>query len=437
MRLRHPARAAGKKVVAVVGGGFGGLNAAKVLARHQEVVVLLFDQRNHHLFQPLLYQVAAAGLSPGDIAVPIRAQFTESPNVEVHLGRVDAVDLEQRIVRVAAYEVEYDYLVLAIGAQHSYFGKPHWEEFAPGLKTLEQATEIRRRMLSAFEVAENELDPEKQRAALTFVVVGAGPTGVELAGAIADIARTVMVADFRRIDPSQARVLLVEAAPRVLGTFDEELAARARRDLEELGVTVMTNAMVEAIDDAGVIVAGERIRARTVIWAAGVQASPMEYHPAVPRDRAGRILVEPDLSIPGFPDAFAVGDMIALQQEDGTMVPGVAPAAIQAGPHAAKNVIRAIRRQPTIPFRYWDKGIMATIGKSRAVGIALGLRMTGHVAWLAWLLIHIYYLVGFKNRLGVIWTWGWSYLFSKRGARLITERDWRLRTSGRGDAGPR
>lgn len=425
--LRHPARDQGRKIVVVLGGGFGGLTATQVLARYPEVQVLLFDRRNHHLFQPLLYQVATAALNPADIAVPIRAQFSDDDNVEVHLGSAEIVDLDARVVIGGGYEVEYDYLVVALGAQHSYFGRPEWEEHAPGLKTLEQATEIRRRVLAAFEEAENEFDAERQRQHLTFVVVGGGPTGVEMAGAIADISRTVIVSDFRRIDPSQARVLLIEAAPRILGAFPEDLAARARRDLEEIGVEVRTNAMVEDIDADGVIVAGERIRARTVIWAAGVQASRLEFRPAVEHDRAGRVRVRPDLSLPGHPEVFVVGDMAALTLADGSQLPGVAPAAIQTGAHAARVIVRDIRHQSREDYRYRDKGLMATIGKSRAIAVAGPLRLTGHIAWFAWLFVHIYYLIGFRNRLGVMWQWIWSYVFSRRGARLITEREWRSR----------
>ena len=426
-RIAHPARAAGRAVVVVVGGGFGGLSAARRLAEHQEVQVLLLDQRNHHLFQPLLYQVASAGLNPADIAVPIRAQFADRPNVEVHLGRVTAVNFTERFVVAGDVEISYDYIILGLGAQHSYFGHPEWEEHAPGLKTLEQATEIRRRLLWAFESAENELDPARQAAGLTFVVVGGGPTGVEMAGAIADISRTVIVSDFRRIDPSRARVLLVEAAGRILAQFPEDMAARAHRDLEEIGVEVRTNALVESIDAGGVTIAGERTEASLVVWAAGVQASRLQFDPPVELDRAGRVVVQPDLSISGHPHAFVVGDMAALQLPDGSQLPGVAPAAIQTGLHAATMIVRDIRHQERYPYRYRDKGLMATIGKSRAIALSGPLKLTGHLAWFAWLFVHVYYLIGFKNRLGVMWQWAWSYLFSKRGARLITDREWRLR----------
>jgi NADH dehydrogenase len=425
--LQHRAAAEGKKVVVIIGAGFAGLNAAMGLRRKPGVHVVIIDQRNHHLFQPLLYQVATAGLNPADIAVPIRAQFKDAPNVDVHLGRVDGVDLARRVVYGAGNEVAYDYLIVAAGAQHSYFGHDEWEPFAPGLKTLEQSTEIRRRLLSAFEWAENELDPAKQRQDLTFVVVGGGPTGVELAGAIADISRTVMVADFRRIDPSKARVILVEAASRVLGAFPADLSARAERDLAELGVEVMTNAKVDEISERGVRIADRWIETQTVFWAAGVQASRFAFQPEVPRDRAGRVKVGSDLSVPGAPEVFVAGDMATVRTEAGEEVPGVAPAAIQAGAYLARTILRDIAGAPRKPFRYLDKGIMATIGKVRAVARVGNLRMTGFLAWCAWLFVHVYYLIGFKNRLGVLWTWGWSYLFSKRGARLITEREWRLR----------
>ncbi len=427
-KLQHPATAAGKRIVVVVGAGFAGLNVAKRLANNSDLHVLLLDRRNHHLFQPLLYQVATAGLNPADIAVAIRAQFRDTPNVDVHLGHVDGVDLTRRVVLAGPYEIAYDYLVVATGVTHSYFGNDHWEPFAPGLKTLEQATEIRRRLLSAFEYAENEPDPEKQRQAMTFVIVGAGPTGVELAGAIADISRTVMVADFRRIDPSKARVLLLEGAPRVLGAFPEELSAHAEADLTALGAEVMTNAKVDEITERGVRIGDQWIDSRTVFWAAGVKASPFAFTPEVPRDRAGRVKVEPDLSVPGHPEVFVAGDMAAAFLPDGTTpVPGVAPAAIQAGAHVARTIRTDLERRERKPFRYFDKGTMATIGKSRAVAVIGRLRMAGFLAWAAWLFIHVYYLIGFKNRLGVMWTWVWSYLFSKRGARLITEREWRLR----------
>src|SRR5688572_21132783 len=301
------------KLAIVVGAGFAGLKAAKALANHEGLRVILVDRRNHHLFQPLLYQVATAGLNPSDIAVPIRVQFRNAPNVEIHLGHVDGVNLATQTVFGEGHEIAFDYLILACGAHHSYFGRPEWEQFAPGLKTLEQATEMRRRMLVGFELAENELDAGTQRAYLTFVVVGGGPTGVELAGAIADISRTAMQGDFRRIDPAQARVVLLEAAPRVLTSFSEDLSERARRDLAEIGVEVRTNAKVDAIDARGVTIGSRRLDARTVFWAAGVQAERLTITPAPVTDRASRIKVRDDCSLPGHPNVFVAGDMAAIE----------------------------------------------------------------------------------------------------------------------------
>jgi NADH dehydrogenase len=428
MKVRHPEKTQGKRIVVVLGGGFAGLNTAKQLSNRPEVFVLLFDQRNHHVFQPLLYQVATAGLNPGDIAVPIRHQFARARNVEVHWGKVTEVDLKEQVVKSESsdHEIEYDYLVLACGAQHSYFGHPEWEEYAPGLKTLEQAIEIRRRILSAFENAENEPDPEKQRALLNFVVVGGGPTGVELAGAIADISRTVLVNDFRRIDPSQAKVVLVEMLPRLLAAFDEGLAEKAKQDLTELGVDVRTSSRVESIDAEGVQVGSEFIPSKSVFWAAGVSATRLEIKPSVEMDRAGRIRVNSDLSVPGYDNVFVAGDMATLEMTPGKPVPGLAPAAMQEGRHAAKVILSEIRGKPRTPFRYVDKGQLATIGKYRAVMESGRLKMSGRLAWLAWLFVHVFYLIGFKNRVAVMAQWAWSYLFSKRGARLITETKWKL-----------
>jgi NADH dehydrogenase len=405
------------------------LAAAKALADQPGVFAILVDQRNHHLFQPLLYQVATAGLSPGDIAVPIRAQFAGARNIEVHWARVSGADLAAKVIRVAGtdLEIEYDSLILCCGAQHSYFAHPEWEEFAPGLKTLEQATEIRRRILSAFEHAENQGDPVKQAALMTFVVVGAGATGVELAGAIADISRTVLVKDFHRIDPAQARVILLEGGPRVLAAFSEPLSQRTQRDLTALGVEVRTGAPVSEITADGVRVGDAFIPAKSVFWAAGVQAASLALEPAPETDRAGRIRVAPDLTVPGHRSVYVLGDMAAIERAPGQLVPGLAPAALQEGRHAARNLLATLRGQRRRPFRYVDKGQMATIGKNKAVVEFGRFRMTGHVAWLTWLIVHIFFLIGFKNRIAVVSQWAWSYLFSKRGARLITEREWKLK----------
>lgn len=428
MRIRHPQKDLGKKIVVVIGGGFAGLNTAKNLADQSDVFVILLDQRNHHLFQPLLYQVATAGLNPGDIAVPIRAQFSDSDNIEVHWGRVDKIELEQKFIAFEETELEFDYLVIACGAQHSYFAHPEWEQFAPGLKTLEQATEIRRRILTAFEAAENELDPEKQKALLNFVIVGGGPTGVELAGAIADISRTVLVDDFRRIEPETANVILVEAGGKLLAAFDPELQARTHEDLTELGVQVRLNARVDKIDASGVQIGTEFIPSSCVFWAAGVQAAKLQFVPPVELDRAGRVKVAADLTVPGFADTFVIGDMAAVEMEPGKFVPGLAPAAIQEGKRTAKNILASVRGLKRKPFKYNDKGQMATIGKNRAVMQSGSIKMGGYLAWLAWLFVHIFYLIGFRNRVAVMSSWVWNYVFSKRGARLITDRDWHLKS---------
>jgi NADH dehydrogenase len=425
-RIKHPKGDEGQKICIVVGGGFGGLAAAKALSDQIEVQVILIDQRNHHLFQPLLYQVATGGLNAADIAVPIRAQFSKVGNVQVHMGKVSSVNLAEKYIVAGPYEFSYDFLILACGASHTYFQHPEWEDLAPGLKTLEQALEIRRRVFSAFEMAENEMDPELQKALMTFAVVGGGPTGVELAGAIADIARTVLIGDFKRINPASTRVLLIEAGPKILSSFSESLGERARKDLAKLGVEVRTSAKVEVITSTHVLIGDELIPTRRVFWAAGVQATKMEMIPAVATDRAQRVIVNQDFSIPQFPEAFVIGDMASLQLMDGKSLPGLAPAALQAGEYVAGRILSSLRGYDFENFKYHDKGQMATIGKRKAVAETGKFKLTGFLAWLAWLFIHILYLVGFKNRLFVLSQWAWSYLFSKRGARLITDTDWHL-----------
>ncbi|WP_141732921.1 NAD(P)/FAD-dependent oxidoreductase [Oligoflexus tunisiensis] len=427
MRLK-PTRQDGSRWVIIVGGGFAGMKAAQELANQPKIQVLLLDRNNHHLFQPLLYQVATAGLNPSDIAVPIRAQFSDASNIEVHLGKVKSVHLDEKYVVTENHEIEFDDLIIATGTQHNYFGHPEWETYAPGLKTLEQATEIRRRVLSAFELAENVFDPVQQRELLTFVVVGGGPTGVEMAGAIADIARTVLVKDFKHINPAHAHVILLEAAPRIMNSFDEKLANRAKHDLEALGVEVRTGAMVKDINAEGVLVGDQFLRARTVIWGAGVRAAPLQFIPEIPLDKAGRVKVNKDLSVPNYPNVYVVGDMASLELAPGQFLPGLAPAAMQAGRHAAQNILRTQAGKPRKDFVYKDKGQMATIGKHRAIAQAGRLRLTGFIAWLAWLFVHVFYLVTFRNRLSVMAQWSWSYTFSKRGARLITQREWKLST---------
>jgi NADH:quinone reductase (non-electrogenic) len=406
--------------VVILGAGFGGLTAARSLAG-APVRLVLVDRRNHHLFQPLLYQVATAALSPGDIAYPIRAIFSHQKNAEVLLADAESVDIAAREIVLTDGRLPYDHLIVATGATHSYFGHPEWEPFAPGLKTLEDALEIRRRILLAFEKAEREADPARRRALLTFVIVGAGPTGVELSGAIAEISREVLVDDFRSIDPREARVILVEAGPRVLSAYTEKSSANAVRELEHKGVEVRTGAVVSKIDAAGVEAGGERIDAATVLWAAGVAASPIARSLGVPLDRAGRVPVAPDLTVPGHPEIAVIGDLAALSQK-GAPLPGTSPVAIQEGRHAARNILRRIRGEPARPFHFRDKGTMAVIGRAGAVAEIAGFRLSGLLAWLTWCFVHIFYLIGFRNRFVVMFEWAWAYVTGHRGARLITGR---------------
>jgi NADH dehydrogenase len=400
--------------IVILGAGFGGLYAAREL-RRAEADVTVVDRRNFHLFQPLLYQVATAALNPSDIAAPIRSILRRQKNVSVVLGEAQRVDTARRVVVLEDSEVAYDYLVVATGATHSYFAHPEWERDAPGLKTIEDALEIRRRVLLAFEEAERETDPERQRAWLTFVIVGAGPTGAELAGALSEIARQTMLRDFRRINPSSARVLLVEGKERVLPTYPADLSAKAKAQLERLGVEVITDAVVTSLNDREVCIGDKTIPARTVLWAAGVQASPLAKSLDVPLDRAGRVIVNPDLTIPGHPEVFVIGDLAAVPD-----VPGVAPAAIQEGIHTARNLERALEGQPLRAFHYRDKGSLATIGRAVAVAEVGRVHLSGLIAWMAWLCIHIFYLIGFRNRLLVLLQWAWAYVTFQRGARLIT-----------------
>jgi len=404
--------------VVVLGGGFGGLYAARAL-RRAPVRLTVVDRRNHHLFQPLLYQVATAALNPSDIAMPIRRILRRQKNATVILGEATAIDVEARKVLLADGEVPYDFLIVATGAAHSYFGHDDWAPFAPGLKTIEDALAIRRRILLAFEAAERETDPARRRGWLTFVVVGGGPTGVEMAGAVAEIGRHILRRDFRSIDPGSARIVLVEAGPRILGTFDARLSEKAKRALERLGSEVVTGSPVTAIDATGVTLGGRRIDSRNVLWAAGVAASPIARSLGVPLDRAGRVAVKADLTLPGHPEVFVIGDLASLQQ-DGRPVPGVAPAAIQMGRHAARNILRALGGRPLEAFRYRDKGSLATIGRAAAVAQFGRILLSGFVAWLAWLLIHISFLIGFRNRLVVMLEWTWLYVRYESGARLIT-----------------
>jgi len=411
--------------VVVVGGGFGGLYAARALAS-RPVRVTLLDRRNHHLFQPLLYQVATAALNASDIAAPLRSVLRRARNVTVLLAEVVRVDLAARRLALDRGEIGYDALILAAGAGHSYFGHEDWEVFAPGLKSLEDALEIRRRVLSAYESAEREPDGAEQRALLTFVVVGGGPTGVELAGALAEISRQTIARDFRVIDPTKARIILLEGGDRVLASFPEALSRRAQDALQRIGVEVRTRANVTRVTADAVWLGGEQVRARTVLWAAGVAAAPLTRTLGVTLDRSGRVPVEPDLSIPGHPEAFAIGDMSVCRDRTGAPLPGLAPVAMQQGSRAADNALRRLSGQPTRPFRYRDRGTMATIGRAAAVAVVGGVQLSGLVAWLAWLFVHIMFLIGFRNRFLVLFEWAWAYLSWQRGARLIT-RPWRSR----------
>jgi NADH dehydrogenase len=405
--------------VVIIGGGFGGLYAARTLER-VPVRVTLVDRRNHHVFQPLLYQVATAALSPGDIASPIRWILRRQRNVEVLLAEAQRIDVDRRRVVLADGEIAYDYLIIASGATHAYFGKDEWRRFAPGLKTLEDALEIRRRVLMAFERAERETDPGRRAALLTFVVVGGGPTGVELAGALAEISRQSLARDFRNFDPGSARIVLVEAGAGVLSTFPPPLGDAAKRQLQALGVDVRTGAPVTAISDGHVEIAGQAIEAATILWAAGVAASPLGRTLGVPTDRAGRVLIDRDLSIPGHRDVFVIGDLASLNGPDGRPFPGVAQVAIQMGRHAARTIARDLAGKPRTDFAYRDYGNLATIGRASAVADFGWLRLKGWFAWLAWLFVHIMNLIGFRNRLVVFVQWAWAYFSYQRAVRLIT-----------------
>jgi len=416
--------------VVIVGGGFGGLYAARALA-HRPVRVTLLDRRNHHLFQPLLYQVATAVLNASDIAVPLRSVLRRATNITVLLAEVEKVELANRRLVLDRGEIGYDALVLAAGASHSYFGHDEWEMLAPGLKTLEDALEIRRRVLLAYEAAEREQDGAERQALLTFVVVGGGPTGVELAGALGEISRQTIARDFRLIDPTKSRIVLLEGGSLILPTFPESLSRSAADALRRIGVEVRVRAIVTRVTPDAVWLGGEQIRTRTVLWAAGVAATPLARTLGVPLDRSGRVLVEPDLSIPVHPEAFVVGDMCAFLHQTGAPLPGVAPVAIQQGRAVADNVLRRLRDAPTRPFRYRDRGSMATIGRAAAVAVVGRLKLAGLVAWLAWLFVHIMFLIGFRNRFLVLFEWAWAYVTWHRGARLITG-PWRGRGAARG-----
>ncbi len=412
------------KQVLIIGGGFAGLNVAKTLGKAAGVEVTIVDRQNYHLFQPLLYQVAMAGLSPADIAAPIRSMLSGYDNIRVLQGEAERIDVDARQVEFDFGTLSYDYLVVACGASHSYFGNDQWEQHAPGLKTVAQATEIRRRVLAAYEAAERADNPDEQKRQLTFVVVGGGPTGVELAGAIGEMSRFTLAKDFKRINPRLTRVILVEAGPRILPMFSEESASRAMRDLENLGVQIWTSTMVTRVDDEGVVMGEENVRAATVLWAAGNEAARLEWSSAVETDNRGRLVVAADLSLPNQSNVFAAGDQASFLHQTEQPLPGTAPVAMQQGRFIGRTILGDIAGKPREMFHFVDKGQMATIGRSRAVVEVGKYRFAGWFAWVTWLVVHIFYLTGFKNRFFVVLSWAWSYMTFRRGARLIVEKDW-------------
>jgi NADH dehydrogenase len=405
--------------VVIIGAGFGGLEAAKKLAR-EDVRITVVDRTNYHLFQPLLYQVATAALSPADIAAPVRAILSKFPNVEVVLAEVQAIDAARRKVRTTDGEINYDYLILATGARHSYFGHPEWEKLAPGLKSLEDAVEIRRRIFMAFEYAERITDEAARKAAMTFVIIGGGPTGVEMAGAIAEIARYTLSKDFRHIDPSQARIILIEGEPRVLASFPEDLRISAGKQLTDLGVELRTGVHATNLTEAGLQVGDEFIPCRVKIWAAGNMASSLGKTLGVPLDKAGRVIVNDDLTIPGHPEVQVIGDLANFTHQSGKPLPGVSPVAMQQGRHAASNILGMMEGRKPQKFWYWDKGSMATIGRNKAVADLNFVHFSGLPAWIVWLFVHVLFLVGFRSRVAVLFQWAWAYLSFNKGARLIT-----------------
>ena len=411
--------------VVIIGAGFAGLEAAKILGRHDDVRVTVVDRRNHHLFQPLLYQVATAALDASDVAAPIRVVLRRARNTEVVLAEVGSIDRASRTVHLTdGASVPYDHLIVAAGAQDTYFGHSDWAEHAPGMKSLEDALEVRRRVLFAFEEAEREQDEARRRAWLTFVIIGGGPTGVELAGSLSEIAHRALPRDFRHIDTHSAKIILIEGQDRLLPAYSEDLGARAKKDLEALQIDVRLGTRVSQIDGEGVVLGNERIAARTVLWGAGVAPSPLGKMLGGPTDRAGRVLVTPELTLPGEPRVYVVGDLAAVTQ-DGQPVPGLAPAAMQMGRAAARNILHRVHGEPLKPFRYTDKGSFAVIGRGAAVGsIFSRFEVKGVLAWFIWATVHLLYLVGFRSRIAVMFTWLYSYLTWRRIARLITFTPW-------------
>ncbi|MDP8305266.1 MAG: NAD(P)/FAD-dependent oxidoreductase [Candidatus Chlorobium antarcticum] len=415
-----------KKRVVIVGGGFTGLRVARILGKRDDLDITLIDRRNYHLFQPLLYQVAMSALNEGDIAAPLRNMLANYDNITVYKGIAERVNAENKTITTDFGEVPYDYLVLACGVRHHYFGHNGWEQYAPGLKTISQAKEIRRRVLEAYEAAERTNDPVERKKLLTFVIVGGGPTGVELAGSIGEMSRYTLSKLYRQIDPKLTRIFIVEAAPRILGTFNKNLASKATRSLEQLGVQIWTNSMVSDVNEDGVQIGNERIEAATVLWAAGVTAIAIPNDMGAETDRIGRVVVESDLSVPGHPEIFVGGDQACLLNEAGKPLPGMAPVAIQEGHFIGKTILRDLKGKERKPFKYTDKGQMATIGKNRAIVEIGNIQFDGSPAWFTWLLVHIYYLTSFKHRVFVLMQWGWSYITFGFGARLIVNREWRF-----------
>jgi NADH:ubiquinone reductase (H+-translocating) len=415
MEVSAQATSSNPKVV-IIGGGFGGLYAARILA-DQPVDVTLIDRTNHHLFQPLLYQVATAMLSPADIAQPIRSILKDAKNIRVVMGRVESIDTAAKMVHTHGSQYPFQYLILAAGARHSYFGNDHWEAFAPGLKNLSDALELRRRILNSFEIAETTIDPEVRHAAMTFVIIGAGPTGVEMAGAISELAKRTIVQDFRHIQTQRARIVLLDAAPKVLPMFDDTLCASALKQLKQLDIEVKVSTKVLGVTSEGVQLENEFIRARTVVWAAGNAASPLAKQLGE-TDRQGRLIVNEDLSVPAHPEIFAIGDVANFSHQGGKPLPGVAPLAMQSGEQAARNVLALVQRNPTKKFKYWDKGSMATIGRNKAIADLKVVKLSGFLAWLSWLLIHLLFIVELRNRILIFFQWAWSYITYTHGARL-------------------
>ncbi len=411
--------------ILIIGGGFGGLRAAQTLGHSQKLKVCLLDRKNHHLFQPLLYQVATATLNPSDIGTPIRQILATQTNTQVLMENVLSADLTAKTVTTDSAVHPFDYLILACGSTHSYFGKSQWEEFAPGLKTIEQALEIRRRILMAFEMAEKEKDPARQAMLLTFVIIGGGPTGVELAGAVAELSNAIVSKEFRNIKPESTRIILIDGGQRLITAFASTLSENAKTVLESKGVTIIQGQHAEEITAKGVQLKDRFIESTTIMWAAGVKPSALSQTLGVPLDKSGRVMVQSDLSVPGFPFVFVVGDQAYFETPNGSL-PGLAPVAMQQGIFAAKNILRELDGKPRKPFQYINKGTMAVIGRSNAVVELPGVgKLTGFIGWMIWIFVHIMYLVGYRNRLNVLLNWAWSYLTFKSGARLITQRMWK------------